>query len=41
MNASISDLYADTEECDLDAQDEYEVIEIAPNRYKTTFHVPQ
>lgn len=36
-----SDLYAENEDDNADVQDEYEVIEIAPNRYKTTFHVPQ
>lgn len=36
-----SDLYAENEDDNADVQDEYDVIEIAPNRYKTTFHVPQ
>lgn len=35
------DLYDANDDDDVNAQDEYEVIEIAPNRYKTTFHVPQ
>lgn len=36
------DMYADNDDDDeANAQDEYDVIEIAPNRYKTTFHVPQ
>lgn len=30
----------DGEDC-ANAQDEYDVVEIAPNRYKTAFHVPQ
>ena len=38
---SILDLYAENEDDDMDCQEEYEVIEIAPNRFKTTFHVPQ
>lgn len=36
-----TDLYADNDEDDVNCQEEYEVIEIAPNRYKSTFHVPQ
>lgn len=37
-----TDLYAENDDDDnVDCQEEYEVIEIAPNRYKTTFHVPQ
>lgn len=38
---SYLDLYAEHVVCDDDDQEEFEVIEIAPNRYKTTFHVPQ
>lgn len=37
-----SDLYAENDDDDnVDVQDDYEVIEIAPNRFKTTLHVPQ
>lgn len=35
----IIDLY--DEEDDIEAQEEFEVIEVSQNRYKTTFHVPQ
>lgn len=34
-----ADLYSEEEE--MEAQDEFEVIEVAPNRYKTIFHAPQ
>lgn len=33
-----TDLYAEDDNQD---HDEFEVIEVAPNRFKTTFHVPQ
>lgn len=34
---SFVDLYDE----DVEVEDEFEVIEVSPNRYKTTFHVPQ
>lgn len=34
------DLYAD-EDNGIEAQDEVEIVEVAPNRFKTSFHVPQ
>lgn len=41
LNFFFTDLYADNDNDDVDCQEEYEIIEIAANRYKTTFHVPQ
>ncbi|XP_055320538.1 activating signal cointegrator 1 complex subunit 1-like isoform X2 [Sitodiplosis mosellana] len=34
------DLYGE-ENDEMEAQEEFDVVEVAPNRYKTTFHVPQ
>lgn len=37
----ISILFLDLYDEDVEVEDEFEVIEVSPNRYKTTFHVPE